>query len=256
MRPTLAALLLAPLLALAGCASPLHETDDVRLWIEAEGLAQRRADRLAPELCAAAGVQVRLLNELLALEPEPVDVWVVTKRRAEVSGMTHHEGHYNPVTERIWLTVDLTLPDPVADCTPSLRHEVTHAVTHRALGFGPLTSPWLSEGFARWCELGVRDGRVVGARWRRLRPPHDGRGAIEELLGWSYVQTYDRPTERRLYDLAEQFMTYLIGFPAPPPGQPFLDRLEAIAELDDDELLAHADRFGEWLAADKASMGK
>jgi hypothetical protein len=134
-----------------------------------------------------------------------------------------------------------------------LRHEVTHALVHAAVGPPPL---WLDEGLAEYFESAAdADGRherhlaelrpALQRNWRPALTRLESRADVRQMTsadyreawGWVYFLLHDSPEHR------DVLLRYLDDLRAGTADEPLSARLFRLESRPDAELLAFYQRF-------------
>ncbi len=116
-------------------------------------------------------------------------------------------GYFNPTKSRIIIDAEGHGPDSPA-LNRSLSHELTHAIMHSTYP-DAAWSPWLSEGFAQWCEV-VDLKQPLGTRHTgRLREAAAEQMPLKQLIEANQA-VFTAAGNNRYYHASYAFVAFLL----------------------------------------------
>jgi len=94
------------------------------------------------------------------------------------NSLRYNGGYFLESRSRILIDGSGETPDSLG---PTLSHELTHAIMRYSFPTNPSWSPWLSEGFAQWCEISSADAKI-GTQRNVTKLRHAGESPQKDSL--------------------------------------------------------------------------
>lgn len=177
-------------------------------WEPVIGFTLAMKDRLSRDHPFRDAIKPLTGNFTVALMSQ--DKFEDTTREQTGSTLPFNGGFFNPRLNRIEISVGRD-EGPTPETYRALSHELTHAIMHYSTSSDAMWSPWLSEGFAQWCEVPDANSKIPVRDIGTLRAAGEfaEEGSLAALVAAGQGQ-FSQAGNARWYALSYALVTWLI----------------------------------------------